>query len=250
MNVARIRRRLAPVPRLRSQQESSANSGVETIQLEIPDYLLNTYDWAYADPRNVAFLDREIVVKSILWAQHKKLQRVAFEEIEAGQSVLQPASVYGGFSLNLAQHLGPEGRLEITDILPIQVLRCRQKLRAMPQVTVRLANARYPSGKLYDRVCCYFLLHEMPDDYQRAVTDALLDSIVPDGKVIFVDYHKPHWAHPLKAVMSCVFNTLEPYAKSLWRQEISGFATHSEKFKWRKETYFGGLFQKVVAERR
>ncbi len=217
---------------------------------EIPDYLRDTYYWAYISPRNVPLLDRDIVVRTILWQQHRRLQRAAFEEIEVGQSVLQPASVYGDFSANLARHVGPGGSLEVTDVAPIQVSRCRQKLQALPQATVRLANALYPTGRLYDRVCCYFLMHEMPDDYQRGVTDVLLDSLAPGGKLIFVDYHKPHWAHPLKGITSLVFDTLEPFAKSLWRHEISEFASNADKYNWRKETYFGGLFQRVVAERR
>lgn len=217
---------------------------------EIPDYLNDTYYWAYISPRNVPLLDRDIVVRTILWQQHRNLQQAAFEDIEAGQSVLQPASVYGDFAANLARHVGLEGSLEVLDVAPIQVARCREKLKDLPQATVRHANALCPTGRLYDRVCCYFLMHEMPDDYKRGVTDTLLDSVALGGKMIFVDYHKPHWAHPLKGITSLVFDTLEPFAKSLWRHEISEFASHPELYRWRKQTYFGGLFQKVVAERR
>ena len=60
---------------------------------EIPDYLQDTYYWAYINPRNVRLLDREIVVRTIVWQQHTRLQRVAFSEIEPGQQVMQPASV-------------------------------------------------------------------------------------------------------------------------------------------------------------
>ena len=66
---------------------------------EIPDYLQDTYYWAYINPRNVRLLDREIVVRTILWQQHNRLQRLAFAEIEPGQRVMQPASVYGSFGL-------------------------------------------------------------------------------------------------------------------------------------------------------
>ena len=90
-------------------------------------------------------------------------------------------------------------------------------------------------------------MHELPDDYKQGVAKALLDSVRPGGKVVFVDYHKPHWTHPLKYVTSLVFDTLEPYAKSLWRNDIADFAGNDPRFSWRKETYFGGLYQKVVA---
>jgi len=93
-------------------------------------------------------------------------------------------------------------------------------------------------------------MHELPDDYKRGVAAALLDSVRPGGKVVFVDYHKPHWAHPLKIVTSLIFDTLEPYAKSLWHTEISAFVGNDSRFAWQKETYFGDLYQKVVATRR
>ncbi len=215
----------------------------------IPDYLMDTYYWAYLNPRNVRLLDREIVVSVILWGQHRRLRREAFRELRPGQNVLQPACVYGDFSPALARHLGPRGRLEVIDVAPIQVAGCRRKLRGFPQATVRHADAAAPGGGPYDAVCCYFLLHELPEDYKRAVVDALLMSVVPGGKVVFMDYHRPHRAHPLKGVMSLIFDALEPYAKSLWHHEIADFAGAADGFVWRKETFFGGLYQKTVARR-
>jgi ubiquinone/menaquinone biosynthesis C-methylase UbiE len=215
----------------------------------IPAYLRDVYYWAYLNPRNVRLLDRELVVSVILWGQHRRLQRAAFEEFPPGQRVLQPASVYGDFSFNLAKHLGSQGQLDVTDVASIQVASCRRKLRGLAQASAWKADASHLRDNPYDAVCCYFLLHELPEDYKSKVVDALLASVVPGGKVVFVDYHKPHWAHPLKLITSIVFDTLEPFAKSLWRHEISSFASNPSAFHWRQETYFGGLFQKVVARR-
>jgi len=36
---------------------------------------------------------------------------------------------------------------------------------------------------------------------------------------------------------------------SLWRNPIRAYASEPERFGWRQETIFGGLFQKVVATR-
>ena len=80
--------------------------------------------------------------------------------------------------------------------------------------------------------------------------DALLGSVVPGGKVVFVDYHRPHPRHPLKGVMSLIFDFLEPFAKSLWHADIADFAGARDDFAWSKQTYFGGLYQKTVALRR
>ncbi|MFQ5633971.1 MAG: rhodoquinone biosynthesis methyltransferase RquA [Gammaproteobacteria bacterium] len=215
----------------------------------IPDYLKEVYYWAYLDPRNVRLLDREIIVKLILWYQHEKLQRAAFSELAPGQKVLQPASVYGDFSLNLARHLGPDAGLEILDIAPIQVLGCREKTAHLPQVRVNRGNAANLGDRVYDAICCYFLLHEVPLEYKYTIVQEMLDHVRPGGKVVFVDYHEPHWAHPLRPITSLVFNRLEPFAKELWRHSIEELAEGDPRFGWRQQSFFGGLFQKVVAQR-
>ena len=215
----------------------------------IPGYLRNVYNWAYLDPQNVQLLDRDLVVSLILWGNHKKLQRAAFAEFKTGQRVLHASHVYGSLIPNLAELLGPFGRLEVIDVAPVQVENCRRKLRGFSWAKVRLADARDPGGGPFDAVNCYFLLHEMPDGCKRAVIDALLAKIRPGGKVVFMDYHKPKWWHPLKGIMSLVFDLLEPFAEGLWVHEISEFASNSEGFAWTKETYFGGLYQKVVVKR-
>jgi ubiquinone/menaquinone biosynthesis C-methylase UbiE len=216
---------------------------------EIPAYLQETYYWAYINPRNVRLLDREIVVRTILWQQHNRLQRLAFAEIEPGQSVMQPASVYGSFGPNLARHVGPNGRVDIVDVARVQVDSATRKLEPFPWAQAHHANCLDFDAGPYDVVVCYFLLHEVPDDVKHQVVNHLLQQVEPGGKVVFVDYAKPKWWHPLKLITSIVFDTLEPFAKGLWRREIRDFADTPERFAWRRETIFGSLFQKVVATR-
>jgi ubiquinone/menaquinone biosynthesis C-methylase UbiE len=213
----------------------------------IPRYLRDTYTWAYLNPRNVELLDREPVVATILWFQHHKLQRMALTEIDPGSKVLQTACVYGDFSPALARHIGKNGSLEVVDVAKVQVDSCAKKLRDYPFASVRHLDVLDLGDGEYDAVCCYFLMHEVPDDYKGGLVDVVLNNIGPGGKAIFIDYHKPHWANPLKPVMSLVFDTLEPFAKGLWRQDIRDFASEPEKFRWRKESFFGDLYQKVVA---
>jgi len=150
----------------------------------------------------------------------------------------------------LAGHIGPDGKLEVVDVAEVQVTNCRKKLAEFDYASVRHENVLHLRDETVDAVCCYFLMHELPNDYKRGVAAVLLNSVRPGGKVVFVDYHKPHWAHPLKLVTSLVFDTLEPFAKDLWTKEIAEFAGYDSRYTWRKETYFGGLFQKVVATRK
>jgi SAM-dependent methyltransferase len=227
-----------------------AGCGQEEEHIPLPDYLVDTYTWAYLRPSSVLLLDNPFVVSAILWGNFSRLLRAACKEFRPGQRVLQAASVYGSLSSNLAETVGGEGRLEVIDIAPIQVENCRRKLASYPQASVRVADAAAPGGGYYDGVCCFFLLHEIPDDQKRAVVDALLRSVVPGGKVVFVDYHRSWPFHPTRMVMEGVFRWLEPYAHGLIRREINEFAADPEEFRWRKDTYFGGLYQKVVAERK
>ena len=215
----------------------------------LPAYLRETYTWAYLRPASLAVFDHPAVVDLILWGQHDRLARTVLDELEPGQRVLQSACVYGEFSSHLAHFLGAEGRLDIIDVAPIQVENSRRKLAGFSNTRLRLADAAEPGGGGYDAVVSFLLLHEMPDDYKRLVVDALLGCIGPGGRVVFIDYHEPRWWHPLKPLMSLVFDTLEPYAKGLWRKEILQFASSPDEFVWRKETCFGGLYQKVVAQR-
>lgn len=230
-------------------ERSGAAAAPEEVTPVLPDYLVKTYHWTYLCERNVRLLDRELVVSFILWGRHRRLRDAAFAEFVPGQQVLQAACVYGDFSVALADHLGPGSRLDVIDIAPLQVERCRRKLSGLGQARVRRADAAVPVPAVYDAVCCYFLLHELPDGHKTAVVDALLGSVKPGGRVVFVDYDRPHWGHPLKLVMSTVFDTLEPFAKGLWEREIEGFATDASPYSWTKRRYFGGLYQKVVARR-
>ena len=217
---------------------------------EIPAYLREVYAWAYIRPRSVALLDLWIVVSTILWGNYGRLVGAALAELRPGQRVLQPACVYGDLSPRIAALLGPQGRLDVGDVVPIQVENCRRKLEAFATASVALRNAAEPVPARYDVACCFFLLHEMPEHYKHRVVDTMLGAVRPGGKAVFVDYHRPHWAHPLKGVTSLVFDLLEPFAKGLWARDIRDYASDGTNFTWRKHAYFGGLFQKVVAQRR
>ena len=215
----------------------------------IPGYLRRVYSWAYLSPLGQRILDRHIIVTSILWGNIDRLIQAACEEVTPGSSVLQTACVYGNFSAILASKIGPEGYLEVIDVAPIQVNSCRAKLKDYPYAVVRVRDAAEPSDRSYDTVCCFFLLHEVPESYKARIVRSVLDSVEVGGKVVFVDYHRPSPLHPLRPFMLGVFMTLEPFALPLWRNEIASYAEDRERFDWQKQTFFGGLYQKTVARR-
>jgi SAM-dependent methyltransferase len=227
-----------------------AEAPPKTVALAVPDYMKRTYAWAYINPLSVALLDHPLVVWAILWGNSPRLKRAALSEFRPGQRVLQAAHVYGNFCPELARLVGPSGELDVVDVVPLQVRNCRNKLIGLPQAWARLADAAAPGGGLYDAVCCYFLLHELPESQKHAVVEGLLEAVTPGGKVVFVDYHKPVKRHPLAGIMNFIWRRLEPYAHDLLETEIADLAPRAGRFTWTKETYFGGLYQKVVARRR
>lgn len=239
--------------RLLPASASSAEAVASTLRQghsDIPEYLSASYAWAYLNRKNARLLDHDLVVSAILLGNHRRLRRAMLSEIAPGQSVLQAAHVYGCLIPEIARQIGPEGRLDAIDLVPLQAALCRRKLRGYRHARVRIADAAEPGGASYDVVSCFFLLHEIPDAHKRAVVDALLTRVKPGGKAVFVDYHAPRRWHPLRAIYRWLFNCLEPFAESLWRNEVRTFASDADLYSWEKATLFGGVYQKVVARRR
>ncbi|MCK9258734.1 MAG: rhodoquinone biosynthesis methyltransferase RquA [Azoarcus sp.] len=225
--------------------ESTANAVV------LPDYLRKTYTWAYLSHRTLPWLDRSLVVSAILWGNAGRLMRAAVAEFAPGQRVLQAACVYGAFSSMLAARVGESGALEVVDVAPIQIANVRRKLAHQRQAVARLADLSQPlGGATFDGVCCFFLLHEVPEDQRRRIVDNLLAAVEPGGKAVFVDYHRCTRWNPLAPVMNLVFRTLEPYAPSLLDTPIESMSARAGEFDWTHRTLFGGLYQHVVAVRR
>tara|TARA_R110001583_G_scaffold181927_3_gene339384 strand:+ start:11995 stop:12696 length:702 start_codon:yes stop_codon:yes gene_type:complete len=225
--------------------ESAASADV------LPDYLRETYTWAYLSHRTLPWLDRSLVVSAILWGNAGRLMRAAVAEFSPGQRVLQAACVYGVFSPMLAARVGENGTLDVVDVAPIQIANVRRKLAAHTHARARLADLSEPLGsKTYDGVCCFFLLHEVPEDQRRKIVDNLLAAVEPGGKAVFVDYHRCARWNPLAPVMNLVFRTLEPYAPSLLDTPIESMSGRAGEFDWTHRTLFGGLYQHVVAIRR
>ncbi len=69
-------------------------------QAAIPQYLNDTYWWAYVHPKAVKFFERQWLVNLILWGNFAKLRDAALDELgaELPGRTLQVACVYGDFT--------------------------------------------------------------------------------------------------------------------------------------------------------
>lgn len=221
---------------------------------DLPEYLTKTYWWAYLHPIGVKIFERQWLVNSILWGNFTKLRDAALDELGETVSgrVLQVACVYGDFTPKLAERLDTGARLDVVDVAPIQLKNLCRKVDHHPDIFLDLQDASrlsFDTGS-FDQVVLFFLLHEVPQEVRAKAVSEALRVVKPGGKVVFVDYHRPVWKNPHRYIMPLVLKTLEPFAMDLWREEIvSCVPKEIEPREVRKNTYFGGLYQKVVMTR-
>ena len=214
----------------------------------IPAYLHETYWWAYVHPKAVRLFERQWLVNLILWGNFAKLRDAALAEL--GEflpgKTLQVACVYGDFTPRLAERLAADATLDVVDVLPIQLANLRRKLA--PATRVNLINRDAADlgfgDHAYDRVVLFFLLHEMPLEVRKRTLAEAARVLKPGGQLVIVDYHRPHAWHPLRSVMKWILRNFEPFAMDLWKHEVREWLP--ERVGVRKETFYGGLYQKLV----
>ena len=219
---------------------------------EIPEYLQDTYWWAYLHPKSFYFFERKWVVNLILWGNMKRLTEMVIEElpVEPNRRILQIACVSGEFSSKVAEHLDKSNsRLEIVDVASIQLENVEKKLTGKENIGLHHLDSTsmtFPDAS-FEQTVVFFLLHEQPEYARRKTVEEAIRVTRPGGKVIFVDYHGPKRKNPMRYVMKPILAWLEPYAMDLWREELPAFFPASIKPEQiESEFYFGDLYQKIV----
>ena len=223
-------------------------------KLPIPRYLEQVYWWAYVHPNAVHVFEREWLVNLILFGNYGRLRDAALDDL--GRTVhgktLQVACAYGNLTPRLHSRLAPEASLDVVDILPIQLLNLGKKLPADERVVLLQGDSSSLACEdaSYDQALLFFLLHEQPEAVRRATLSEAMRVVKPGGKIVIVDYHRPASWHPLRLLMTGVFRKLEPYAMDLWDNEVEAFLPqHVRPVSIAKQTYYGGLYQKLVLTR-
>jgi ubiquinone/menaquinone biosynthesis C-methylase UbiE len=229
-------------------------SVLESLPGQAPHYLTAHYWWAYVHPRAVWVFERQWLVNLILWGNYTRLRNAAM--VELGETLpgatLQVACVYGDLTGKLIDRVAAGGgRLDIVDVLPTQLDNLRSKLP--PGASARLlamdsADLKIPDAS-YDRALLFFLLHEQPRHYRERTLSEVFRVVKPGGKIVIVDYALPRWWHPLRYLWQPLLAVLEPFALDLWRHEIAHWLPAAARAGWRKQSFFGGLYQKVVIRR-
>jgi ubiquinone/menaquinone biosynthesis C-methylase UbiE len=219
--------------------------------IAIPAYLTKAYWWAYVHPQAVRMFERQWLVNVILWGNFDRLRDEALDALGAtlpGRT-LQVACVYGDLTSRLAARVADKGRLDVVDVLPIQLENLARKLRPDGPVTLMHGDSAALDSEpaCYDRALLFFLLHEQPEQVRRATLAEALRVVRPGGRIVIVDYHRPSALNPLYWPMVAILRTLEPFALDLWKHEIDRWLPASAKFAaLERATSFGGLYQLVT----
>jgi ubiquinone/menaquinone biosynthesis C-methylase UbiE len=217
----------------------------------IPWYLSRVYWWAYVDPRAITVFERQWLVNLILWGNFGRLRDAALDVL--GDTLpgrtLQVACVYGDLTRRLAQRIAHDGSLDVVDVLPLQLANLARKLphdHAVRLVHGDSTALAYESGH-FDRALLFFLLHEQPASARRATLAQAMRVVRPGGRIVIVDYHRPHPLNPLYWPMVGILRTLEPFALDLWANGIETWLPPDQPpAALERRTLFGGLYQLVT----
>lgn len=223
----------------------------------IPKYLEQTYWWAYVRPSAVTVFERQWLANAILFGHYGQLRDDALAELRNPQgrvqgSTLQIACAYGDLTPRLCRMMADDGRLDVVDILPVQLDNLRRKLAPDTRVTLKRcdASALDADDANFEQVLLFFLLHEMPESVRRATLREALRVLKPGGKLVIVDYARPVRLHPVRPLMRQIFKYLEPYAFDLWTHEIAHFMPKDiVPVAVNRRVWFGGLYQILVVTR-
>jgi len=222
--------------------------------LPVPSYLQEIYWWAYVHPWAVRVFEREWLVNLILLGNYARLRDAALADVgrEPRSKTLQVACVYGDLTVRLHEQLAQDATLDVVDVMPIQLRNLQQKLPQGAGVSLlhRDSTALGVADGTYDRVLVFFLLHEQPLAVRKRTVAEATRVVKPGGRVVVVDYHRPHRWHPLRPAMRAVLRRLEPFALDLWETELASYVPDDVALSSvHKKIYFGGLYQKVVLSR-
>lgn len=218
----------------------------------VPDYLENRYWWAYVRPWAVWFFERGWLVNLILWGQYRRLRDAVlgvFSDSPLGRT-LQIACCYGDLTCHLHKRVTTYGgRLDVIDVLPLQLNNLRLKLpkdSGVNFMAMDSADLKIPDAA-YDRALLFFLLHEQPQDVREKTLSEAIRIVKPGGTLVIVDFGIPEKWHPVRYLWLPIQKYLEPFAPDLWSKDVSTWLPHGGAgLNISRASYFGGLYQRLV----
>ncbi len=214
----------------------------------LPPYLTEIYSWLYLNPKLYSFLDNSLILNILTLGYHYILTEELRKEISTHSQVLQIGTTLGSQIEKTYTGLGMLGSYTIIDVSQKMLEMCQEKHLEHRINFIQADASKIIKGE-YDTIICYMLLHELPPRTRTKVLNNVINALKIGGKAVFIDYNLPSSYNPLKYVIRAVNRLYQPFAETLWKKSIKELTPNAELCTWSKQTYFGGVYQKVVATR-
>ena len=217
----------------------------------LPIYIKEIYGDFYNNEKLCNWADKPWLRTLCSLGNNVKLIDATLKEICQGDKVLQLGCTFGMQMEQTALRIGKYGQYDVIDVSNIQIARCKAKYGNLySQIGYIHQNANEPLKNNYDVVLLYMLLHEVPQVQKAKILNAALESVREGGKVVVIDYHEPAKWHPLRYFVRMFNRLYQPFAEMLWDREIASFVKDKNKYIWRRSLYFGGMYQKVIINKK
>lgn len=220
----------------------------KTTKTSTPAYIRDIYPWLYLNTSLYDILNHKWIQNILTLGYHNILINELTKEISSKSKILQIGVTLGDQITQTSFSLNNRGRYTILDILPNIIKKCENKHEHL-RINYICANATKPFKEDYNTIICYMLLHELPPITRQKVINNILSALPIGGKAIFIDYHLPSSYNPLKYIIRAFNRLYQPFAEALWKTAIKEMTPLKENYSWSKQTYFGGIYQKIVATR-
>lgn len=215
----------------------------------IPAYIRDIYAWLYLNRNVYNFLNNKKIQNILTLGAHNLLVNELNKEIAAKSKILQIGITLGSQIAETFSCLNRKGEYTIMDVLPHIVEKCQEKHPAQ-RINYIIDSAAKPFEGEYDIIICYMLLHELPPVTRKKIINNILKALPINGKAVFIDYHTPSSLNPLKYFIRAFNRLYQPFAEALWKTPIQEMTPNKKNYNWSKQTYFGGIYQKVVATKK
>jgi ubiquinone/menaquinone biosynthesis C-methylase UbiE len=218
----------------------------------VPTYLERNYWWAYVRPWAPKVFDHGPIIDLILFGYYPTLRDAALEAFgdDLSGKTLKVSSCYGSLEKKLAEKVKKAGgTLDVIDISPTQIANSTKKLAGTGAIISKMDSTAldFPSQS-FDSVLLFFLLHEQPQEIREQTVREALRVLKPNGKFVIVDYGQPQWWQPLRYLVLPWLTYLEPFAPDLWYRDLLDVVPGLKTRAWKKTSYCGGLYQRMVSE--
>jgi len=212
--------------------------------------------WIYSHMGLIRFIDNQLIISAILLFQYDRLVDRVVDEIKQsfihGKTVLLTSCAFGDVIPKVV-HVSVEGGAEcifITDIIRNELIHASGKLDEF-QGKFELVEADATCMKLGDATVdinlVFFLFHELPDQAKECALREAARVVSPDGKLIIAEFHQPStWL--MRLLGRVYFTVFEPFALAMWNHyDPVRFLVILGGWTLKRDTFFGGNFQIVVA---